>query len=233
MAQEPFTGPDEPRPPRRQRKRSAADGIRAKEFPPAMRGYDRAAVDSWRDEMVELVERLEEQLPRDAAVKRALEEVGQETAAILQRAHEAADEIASRSRSQAEGRLQRAEREAETTVSEAEARVRELDASYRSVWEERQRLLEEMRQLADDVLGVADDASERLDGPQDRDPVTSETGESEVSDEPTEETPVVDGETPVSDTSPASVIPATPESPNSAPQPRSGPGPRGGPAERH
>jgi len=233
MAQEPFTGPDEPPPPRRQRKRSAADGIRAKEFPPAMRGYDRAAVDSWRDEMVELVERLEEQLPRDAAVKRALEEVGQETAAILQRAHEAADEIASRSRSQAEGRLQRAEREAETTVSEAEARVRELDASYRSVWEERQRLLEEMRQLADDVLGVADDASERLDGPQDRDPVTSETGESEVSDEPTEETPVVDGETPVSDTSPASVIPATPESPNSAPQPRSGPGPRGGPAERH
>ncbi|MEJ7817972.1 MAG: DivIVA domain-containing protein [Thermoleophilaceae bacterium] len=233
MAQEPFTGPDEPRPPRRQRKRSAADGIRAKEFPPAMRGYDRAAVDSWRDEMVELVERLEEQLPRDAAVKRALEEVGQETAAILQRAHEAADEIASRSRSQAEGRLQRAEREAETTVSEAEARVGELDASYRSVWEERQRLLEEMRQLADDVLGVADDASERLDGPQDRDPVTSETGESEASDEPTEETPVVDGEAPVLDTSPASASPVTPEPPGSASQPRSGSGPRGGPAERH
>ena len=233
MAQEPFTGPDEPRPPRRQRKRSAADGIRAKEFPPAMRGYDRAAVDSWRDEMVELVERLEEQLPRDAAVKRALEEVGQETAAILQRAHEAADEIASRSRSQAEGRLQRAEREAETTVSEAEARVGELDASYRSVWEERQRLLEEMRQLADDVLGVADDASERLDGPQDRDPVTSETGETGETEVSTEETAAIDGEEPVLDTAPAPASPATPESPNSAPQPRSGPGPRGGPAERH
>jgi len=233
MAQEPFTGPDEPPPPRRQRKRSAADGIRAKEFPPAMRGYDRAAVDSWRDEMVELVERLEEQLPRDAAVKRALEEVGQETAAILQRAHEAADEIASRSRSQAEGRLQRAEREAETTVSEAEARVGELDASYRSVWEERQRLLEEMRQLADDVLGVADDASERLDGPQDRDPVTSETGETGETEVSTEETAAIDGEAPVLDTSPASVIPVTPEPPGSADPPRSGSGPGGGPAERH
>lgn len=173
MAQDDPTPDAEPRQ-RRARKRSAADGIRAKEFPPAMRGYDRAAVDAWREEVAELVLQLEDQAPRDAAVRRALDEVGKETSAILQRAHEAADEIASRSRSQAEGRLQRAEREAEITVSEAEARVRELDEDYRRIWDERQRLLDEMRQLADDVLGVADDAAERLEPPREPEPITEE-----------------------------------------------------------
>lgn len=230
MAQEPFTGPQEPQPSRRQRKRSAADGIRTKEFPPAMRGYDRAAVDSWRDEVAALVERLEEQAPRDAAVKRALEEVGQETSAILQRAHEAADDITSRSRSQAEGRLQRAERESEITVSEAEARVRELDADYKASWDERQRLLEEMRQLADDVLGVADDASERISPPVDREPP-----EAEEADVSTEENVAVDGETIDGDQAgpgPAPVTPATTSRPQDRPTVESpapgvpGPGPQ-------
>ncbi len=149
-----------------------------------MRGYDRAAVDDWREELAELVLRLEDQAPRDAAVKRALDEVGKETSAILQRAHEAADEIASRSRSQAEGRLQRAEREAEITVSEAEARVVELNEDYKRIWEERARLLDEMRQLADDVLGVADDASDRLDPPREPDPITEENDSVAAAPEP-------------------------------------------------
>jgi DivIVA domain-containing protein len=210
MADEPFPGPPEPRPNRRPRKRTAADGVRRKEFPPAMRGYDRNAVDAWREEVAELIERLEEQAPRDAAVKRALEEVGKETSGILQRAHEAADDIAARSRSQAEGRLQRAEREAEITIREAEARVAELDADYRSIWDERQRLLEEMRQLADDVLGVADDASERIAGPVEREPAATQeapAGEppSEIS---TEENPAVTEEQD-DDAAPPPVTPAT------------------------
>lgn len=190
MAEEDPTTSAESRP-RRTRKRSAADGIRAKQFPPAMRGYDRAAVDAWREEVAGLVLQLEDQAPRDAAVRRALDEVGKETSAILQRAHEAADEIASRSRSQAEGRLQRAEREAEITVSEAETRVRELDEDYKRIWEERSRLLEEMRQLADDVLGVADDASERIEPPREPDPITEENeavdGETDSTSEGDEE----------------------------------------------
>lgn len=135
-----------------------------------MRGYDRAAVDSWRQEIANLVERLEEQQPREAAVKRALDEVGQETTAILQRAHEAAEDITSRSRSQADGRLDRAEREAEITLREAEERVRQLEDDVQGMWEQRARLIEEMRQLADEVLGVADDALERM-----QPPITEET----------------------------------------------------------
>lgn len=139
--------------------------MRAKGFPLALRGYDRAAVDAWREEIAAMVEHLEQQAPRDTAVKRALDEVGQETAAILQHAHEAAEEIEARSRSQADGRLQRAEREAEEAIGEAEGRAARLEADTRAIWEQRMRLLDEVRQLADEILGVADDASDRIEPP--------------------------------------------------------------------
>jgi len=157
--------------PRRPRiRRGGADEVRAAQFPAAMRGYDRAAVDSWQQEIADLVERLEDQQPRDAAVKRALDEVGQETTAILQRAHEAAEEITARSRSQADGRLRRAETEADTVIRESDERAEQLEHDARRIWDERQRLIEEMRALADEVLGVADDALDRVEAPPGRTP---------------------------------------------------------------
>lgn len=212
MAEDALPEPKESRP-RPKRRRSEADSVRAKDFPQAMRGYDRAAVDAWREDIAKLIERLEEQAPRDAAVKRALDEVGKETSSILQRAHEAADDIASRSRSQAEGRLNRAEREAEITVNQSESRVQELDEDYRRIWEERARLLEEMRQLADDVLGVSDDASERIQGPTDADPITAEN-EAVVEAEPDSAAPSpVTGSGPQPEQEPTVVTPPAPDRP--------------------
>ena len=173
----------------RARRRSTADRVRAKQFPVAMRGYDRAAVDAWRNEVAELLERMEAQQPRDTAVRRALDEVGQETAGILQRAHEAAEEIVARSRSQADGRLRHAEEEAEATVREAEERAARLEDDARAIWDERSRLLDEMRQLADEVLAVADDALDRMPPPPGRG-----SEEPTVEDEPTlEGDPGADG----------------------------------------
>jgi hypothetical protein len=146
------------------------------------------AVDAWREELAKQIEALETPAPRDTAVKRALEEVGEETAAILQRAHEAADELTTRSRSQAEGRLQRAESEAEATIREAEERARQLEVETRALWEQRARLLEEIRQLADEVLGVADDAAERIGPPAETGPSGQTTDEVAVAD-PDSETP--------------------------------------------
>ncbi len=156
-------------------RQSAADKVRAKTFPMVLRGYDRMAVDAWKDELAKKIEELESQAPRDTAVKRALEEVGQETAAILQRAHEAAEELTTRSRSQAEGRLQRSEAEAEATIKEAEERASVLERDSKAIWEQRQRLLEDMRQLADDVLAVADNAAERIDPPKEAGPTGDTT----------------------------------------------------------
>jgi DivIVA domain-containing protein len=146
---------------------TAAERIREVEFPVvAMRGYDRRAVDEFVDQMIELVSELEGRQSREAVVQRALDEVGEETAGILQRAHETADEIAARSRAQAEGRLQRAEREAEIMRRDADAYAEQVVVDTRLLWEERQRLIEDIRQLADEVLATADDAIERVKMPE-------------------------------------------------------------------
>jgi DivIVA domain-containing protein len=149
------------------RSESAADQIRQTTFPVvAMRGYDRRAVDDFLEWVAELVRNLESRQSRETVVQRALEEVGEETAGILQRAHETADEIAARSRAQAEGRMQRAEREAEMVRREADRYAEQVIVDTRLLWEERQRLIEDIRQLADEVLATADDAIERVKMPE-------------------------------------------------------------------
>jgi DivIVA domain-containing protein len=148
------------------RSKTAAERIREVTFPiVAMRGYDRRAVDEFVEQMIELVSELEGRQSREAVVQRALDEVGEETAGILQRAHETADEIAARSRAQAEGRLQRAEREADIMRRDADAYAEQVVVDTRLLWEERQRLIDDIRQLADEVLATADDAIERVKMP--------------------------------------------------------------------
>jgi cell division septum initiation protein DivIVA len=131
-----------------------------------MRGYDRAAVDAFVQEVLAIIGDLESRQSQEAVVQRALAEVGEETTSILQRAHETADEIAARSRAQAEGRIQRAEREAELVRRQADAYSEQIVVDTRRLWEERQQLIEDIRQLADDVLGTAEDALERVAMPR-------------------------------------------------------------------
>ena len=146
--------------------RSATDRIANREFPLAVRGYDRHAVDEFVQEVLELVSELEGRQTRESVVQRALDEIGEETAGILQRAHETADEIAARSRAQAEGRIQRAEREADMLRQQADEYSEQVVVDTRILWEERQRLIQDIRQLADEVLATAEDASERVTLPQ-------------------------------------------------------------------
>jgi cell division initiation protein len=168
--------------------RSRADEIANRTFPVAMRGYDRAAVDTFLQEVVQLITDLESRQTQDTVVQRAIAEVGEETAGILQRAHETAEEIAARSRAQAEGRIQRAEREAELLRQEADAHSEKIVYDTRILWEERQRLIDDIRQLADDVLGTADEAAERVSMPQmisEQDEVVEEDGPPTEEDVPT------------------------------------------------
>jgi cell division initiation protein len=167
--------------------RSATERIENRTFPVVMRGYDRAAVDTFVQEVLELVRDLEARQSQESVVQRAIEEVGEETASILQRAHETADEIAARSRAQAEGRIQRAEREAELVRQEADAFSEKILVDTRLLWEERQRLIDDIRQLADDVLATAEEAIERVSMPQMlSEPDTDEEGPpTEEADPPT------------------------------------------------
>jgi cell division septum initiation protein DivIVA len=144
----------------------ASRRAREVDFPIVLRGYDRQLVDQYVEEMAQLLDSLEATQTRETVVQRALDEVGEQTSSILQRAHETAEEITARSRAKAEGRLQRAEREADLLRRDADEYAERLVADTRILWDERQRLIEEMRQLADEVLGNADDAAERLPEPE-------------------------------------------------------------------
>ena len=152
----------DPSPQRFRRGTRASELLRDASFPLAVRGYDRRAVDEFVEELRTLVADLEAHQTREGVVQKALDELGEETAGILQRAHETADEIAARSRAQADGRLQRAEREAEIVKRDADEYAEQVVVDTRLLWDERQRLIEDIRHLADVVLGTADDAMERL-----------------------------------------------------------------------
>jgi DivIVA domain-containing protein len=179
----------------------ASERLRETTFPLVMRGYDRHAVDEFVAELLGLVQDLESRQTREGVVQKALGELGEETAGILQRAHETADDITARSRAQADARIQRAEREAEILRRDADEYAEQVIVDTRLLWEERQRLIEDIRQLADDVLGTADDAMERLKLPE-----QLGTAEAAPADDPetialtgAEEEPVEPVEGPVAD----------------------------------
>src|SRR5688500_17203291 len=156
----------DPSPQRFRRGMPASELLSDVSFPLAVRGYDRRAVDELVDELRTLVADLEAHQTREGVVQKALGELGEETAGILQRAHETADDIAARSRAQADARLQRAEREAEILRRDADEYAEQVIVDTRALWDERQRLIEDIRQLADEVLGTADDALDRLKLPE-------------------------------------------------------------------
>jgi DivIVA domain-containing protein len=138
------------------------DDIASPEFPTALRGYDRGSVDAYVARVSQLVAELEATRVPEAAIRRALERVGDETAGILKRAHETAHELAARSRIEAEERLERARAEADEIVATAHTNLKGLDEDTDRVWAERTKLLEDTRRLADELLAVAERGLERF-----------------------------------------------------------------------
>jgi hypothetical protein len=141
------------------------------DFPVVLRGYDRMAVDAYVRRTTELVAELQAARSPEAAVRRALEQVGEQISGILQRAHETAAEITTQSRSEAEDRLEVARQEAERILTESQARLRELDVDADRVWGERQRIIDDARALGLELQAMADSAAERFPA------AASETGE--------------------------------------------------------
>ena len=154
------------------------------EFPAALRGYDRGAVDRYVERMSRLLTELEMSSSPEAAVRHALAEVSDETRDILQRAHQTADEITARSRAKADDRLEAAEREgqelrekarresdemrdsarreAQDTIESAEIRARELARSAETVWRERRRLIEDMRSVGEQLVTIGEAEGKRF-----------------------------------------------------------------------
>jgi len=163
-------------------------------FPTRPWGYDRAAVDAYvqHTEAV-FAEALAERTP-EGAVKAALDRLGDETSAVLQNAHQIADEITARSREQADVRLEQAEEEAAEIKRAAEQRVAALDVELDKLWQERQRLLADMERISVDLHSLVTGADERF-------PIEEEASDDvaegdQVTDEPLEaETQVFEAQT--------------------------------------
>ena len=160
-------------------------------FPVALRGYDRIAVDAYVRQTSQLVAELQATRSPEAAVRRALERVGEQISGILQRAHEAAEMITAQSRSEAEDRLEEARQEASRITASAEQRLKDLDAETDRIWAERQQIVEDTRELARQLTGLADSAADRFPAADETPGVgaggllgLSEDGQSPVAAEP-------------------------------------------------
>jgi hypothetical protein len=132
------------------------------DFPVALRGYDRLAVDAYVKQTSQLVAELQATRSPEAAVRRALERVGEQISGILQRAHETAEEITSQSRREGEDRLEHARIEAAEIVAAAHQRVKDLDADTDRIWVERHRIVDDARELAQQLSVLADSAAARF-----------------------------------------------------------------------
>ena len=173
----------------------AAHTARDVNFPTALRGYDRDAVDRYVEEVNQAIAELEISSSPQSAIRHALEQVSEETSGLLQRAHETADEITERSRSQADDRLQRAineadevravaAREAAEMRAKAEAQVEALRRNADAIAAEREVLIEELREAGRRLAELADEEEARF--AEREQPATSEDEPPISEDEPTE-----------------------------------------------
>ncbi len=132
------------------------------DFPVAMRGYDRLAVDAYVQQTSQLVAELQATRSPEAAVRRALERLGEQISGVLQRAHETAEQITAQSRSEAEDRLVQSRIEAAEITAAAQQRVTDLDVDTDRIWAERRQIVDDARELAHKLLTLAETAAERF-----------------------------------------------------------------------
>jgi cell division septum initiation protein DivIVA len=152
-------------------------------FPVALRGYDRIAVDAYVKQTSQLVAELQATRSPEAAIRRALERVGEQISGILQRAHDTAGQITTQSRSEAENRLETARQEAARITAAAEQRLKDLDADTDRIWAERRQILEDTRELAGQLSGLTDSAADRFPAAEDTGAVTEVNEPAEASEE--------------------------------------------------
>jgi DivIVA domain-containing protein len=130
--------------------------VRNVDFAIGLRGYERAAVDAYVEQVNRLIAELEISASPESAVRHALDEVSEETRDLLQRAHDTADEITARSRAKADERLERVAAEAAGMLESAQRKAAE-------VLGEAQREADELRaKVAGDTAEVRETAAREV-----------------------------------------------------------------------
>jgi DivIVA domain-containing protein len=152
--------------------------IRDVSFPIAVRGYDRRAVDDYVKQVNRVIAEIEVSRSPQAAVRHALDRVGQQTSGILARAGETAEEIVAGARVDADETTAHAKSEAEKIKADASAQAEKTIASARSVAEEttaranaeaeevlarsRAEAAEDLNRVQEEVKAMQDSAERRM-----------------------------------------------------------------------
>ncbi len=136
-------------------------------FPVSVRGYDRGAVDAYLSRVREFFQELEATRSPEAAVKHALDQVGEQTKGMLVRAGETAEQITLAARQDAEETSARAKRDAENLVANADAEAAEiLDRSKAeaeaTVAQARSEAAEHLRHTQDEAAALREAAEARV-----------------------------------------------------------------------
>jgi DivIVA domain-containing protein len=131
--------------------------IRDPSFPASVRGYDRHAVDAYVERVNRLIAELQVSGSPKAAVRHALERVGEQTSGILQRARETAEEITTSAREEAEETTARARAEAKEIGAAAES---EADGHVARARAEAEEIVATAKATADEMLVTASDQAE-------------------------------------------------------------------------
>jgi DivIVA domain-containing protein len=128
--------------------------IRDVTFAVSLRGYDREAVDAYVARVNGLIAELDVSGSPEAAVRHALEQVGEQTRGLLEQAGQTAEEITLGAR-----------RDAEESTARAKAEAEEIDSKAKSEAEE---MISRSKAEAETIAAQArDDAAERLQRSQD------------------------------------------------------------------
>ncbi len=131
-------------------------------FPTVRHGYDCEAVDQHVDALERELAGLRDRVPSADAISAEIARIGEQTAAILQVAHESAHETRRDAQAEADRCLADAAANALAITDEAQQRLRQLDSETDQVWRERGRLIEDVRAVATALFSVADDAAGRF-----------------------------------------------------------------------
>jgi DivIVA domain-containing protein len=136
-------------------------------FPVSMRGYDREAVDSYVSRVREVMAQLEAGRSPEAAVKEALEKVGEQTKSVLESAGQSAEQITVAARREADETGARAKSEAEETVGNAQAEAGKIVARSKAEAKEtvekaRKEASEHLRRTQEEVTALQEEAEARL-----------------------------------------------------------------------
>jgi DivIVA domain-containing protein len=148
-------------------RRNAASEVGDVSFPVSVRGYDRGAVDAYVIRVQQLVAELELTRSPEAAVKHALEEVGEQTKGILEGAGDTAEQITVAARQGAEETTASARREAEDIVADAKAAAAETLARSKAeaeatVSQAQRDAAEHLQRSQDEIAALREEAEARI-----------------------------------------------------------------------